>query len=428
VLLCVLAPAFGALRPAGPQQTSGGLKTYSTQYYVFRTDLDTDDTKEAIIRMTKMVEEYHNRTSEFSGTIREKLPFTLFKDREDYYAAGGLPGSAGVFTGRALLAIAGEHTDARTWHVVQHEGFHQFAAAVIRGELPTWLNEGIAEYFGESIFTGDGFVSGIVPSWRLKRIQEQIKTNQFKTIRQIMLIPQSEWNSRLSSANYDQAWSMVHFLAHGANGRYQQPFVNFMKAIGRGVPWPNAWKQTFGDASGFEQQWREYWLNLPEDPTADLYAQATAAKLNSFLARAAAQKQRFDNFDEFLTVASNGKVKTGETIEDWLPPKLLEESVTWVKHSDAVKWSLTDGDKSPQIVATLPNDVRIIGLSAIRGGHVLRTWVELDDTGAVVKQASALIESGKRDDARLILQRALKAHPKSPAADEARKLIGNTAK
>lgn len=424
----LLVSLLWALALCGPAIAAPALKTYSTQYYIMHTDLDTDDTKEAIIRMTRMAEEYHNRTSEFSGAIREKLPFFLFKNGEDYYEAGGLPGSAGVFTGSALLAIAGEHANARTWHVVQHEGFHQFAAAVIRGEIPTWLNEGIAEYFGESLFTGDGFVSGVVPSWRMKRVQEELKKNTFKSVKQMMLLPHDAWNSNLSVVNYDQAWSMVQFLAHGDNGRYQQPFVNFMKLIGRGVQWPTAWRQTFGDASGFEQQWRDYWLKMPDNPTAELYAQATTATLNSFLARATAQKQHFASFDEFQSAAQDHRLKTGDSIDEWLPADLLEQALAWVKNSDAVQWSLQTVDKAPQLTATLPDGTRLVGACALRGGHVLKTWVEVDDTGAVIKQASALIRDGKRGEARVILQRALKAHPKSPSADEARKLIAQSGK
>ena len=33
--------------------------------------------------------------------------------------------------------------------------------------MPTWLNEGLAEYFGEGIFTGDGFVTGVISPERL---------------------------------------------------------------------------------------------------------------------------------------------------------------------------------------------------------------------------------------------------------------------
>ena len=40
--------------------------------------------------------------------------------------------------------------------------------------------------------------------------------------------------------NYDQAWTMVQFLAHAENGKYQGAFVKFMRAIATGPsasPW-----------------------------------------------------------------------------------------------------------------------------------------------------------------------------------------------
>ena len=116
--------------------------------------------------MTRMAEEYHARTQGFSGDIRERMPFYPVQECR----RGILQGRRAAWIGgrlrseyKSLMAIAGEDTQRQTWHVVQHEGFHQFAHFVIRGELPTWLNEGIAEYFGESVFTGDGFVSGVIP-------------------------------------------------------------------------------------------------------------------------------------------------------------------------------------------------------------------------------------------------------------------------
>ncbi|MBV8782403.1 MAG: hypothetical protein JO353_13490, partial [Phycisphaerae bacterium] len=130
---------------------------YETRYYNVFTDLDPERAREACIRMTKMAEEYHARTAGFAGNIAEKLPFYLFKSADEYYAAGGLPKSAGVFNGERLMAMADPRIGKEIWHVVQHEGFHQFVHAVIGGEIPIWVNEGMAEYFGESIFTGDGF-------------------------------------------------------------------------------------------------------------------------------------------------------------------------------------------------------------------------------------------------------------------------------
>ena len=426
MLSLFVACSLGAARPPQRDTSDAQMQVFQSKYYVIHTDLPIESVKEAVVRMNKMAEEYHARTRGFSGDIREKMPFYLFRDRRAYYEAGGLPGSAGVFDGSKLMAIAGEQTTARTWHVVQHEGFHQFAHAVIRGELPTWLNEGIAEYFGESLFTGDAFVSGVIPPWRLKRLQDEIKTGQLKSLKQMMLTTHEEWNGALSIQNYDQAWSMVQFLAHGENGKYQEAFVSFMRLIGRGIPWQIAWKQTFGDAAGFELRWRDYWLKIPADPTHALYVQAVAETLNSYLARATIEKQRFENFDEFLAAAKASGVKTPDTMEEWLPTSLEQEAAEAASDLGA-NWSLSSGaDHTPQMSCDLPDGTRITGSYVIRGGHLVHAGIDIDDTASLVKQATDLIEQGRKQQARELLQRALRSHPKSPAAAQARELIAQT--
>src|SRR3954470_5336054 len=122
------------------------LRVYETKYYSIHTDLSEDDARECAIRMTKMAEEYHDRTRDFAGAIRSRLPFYLYRNQVDYLIAGGIDGSAGYFSEskNMLVALAGEQIGPRTWHIVQHEGFHQFAAAVMGGSRPPWVNEGIA--------------------------------------------------------------------------------------------------------------------------------------------------------------------------------------------------------------------------------------------------------------------------------------------
>src|SRR5438094_2193143 len=74
-----------------------GMQSYSSPYYIVYSDIELPRVKEAILRMTRMAEEYHERTKEFSGQIRTKFSYYLFKDKDDYFRAGGLPGSAGVY-------------------------------------------------------------------------------------------------------------------------------------------------------------------------------------------------------------------------------------------------------------------------------------------------------------------------------------------
>jgi hypothetical protein len=407
------------------------MKTYETKYYIIHSDLPPDDVKEAALRMTKMAEEYHERTKGFSGAIRERLPFYLFSNPRDYYLAGGLPGSAGVFQASGdgesrLMAIAVDNAGGGTWHVVQHEGFHQFAHAVIAGDLPVWLNEGIAEYFGEAVFTGDGFVCGVIPPRRLARIQQGINGGRFKHIPDMATMTHMQWSIELSGANYDQAWSMVHFLIHGENGKYRDSFSGVFVDIGRKRPWEEAWSKHLGSFDGMEEKWSKWWLDQPENPTADLYARAAASTLTSFLARATTQKQTFGDFDAFLKSANEGELRAAT--EDWLPPSLLKRATKAVEADAATKWTIElDAAKSPSIVAILKDGTRIVGgfPRGLKPGKVSIT-VDVDDLPAALTTARGLIAAGKKAEARTLLQDGLRKHPKSPAAEDARKLLTET--
>ena len=105
------------------------------------------------------------------------------------------------------MALAGPKVDLQTWQIVQHEGFHQFAHAGVGDRLPAWLEEGLAEYFGESLFTGRGYVSGVMPGWRVERVKKGIEGKQLMPWSSWMLIEKREWGKRLKQADYDEAWA-----------------------------------------------------------------------------------------------------------------------------------------------------------------------------------------------------------------------------
>jgi hypothetical protein len=353
--LVIACASLGASDGPSPPLMRG----FDTHYYLIYSDLPEDSVREAAVRMTHMAEEYRARTADFSRDIHEKMPFYLYSTAADYYAAGGRPGTAGFYNGVSLMAVAGRQFNGGTWHIVQHEGFHQFAAAVISRDLPIWVNEGLAEYFGEAVFTGDSFVSGVIPAWRMMRLRDEMDKAKLMSVDQMTRMSHEQWNAQLSLANYDLAWSMVQFLAHGENGRYQPAFSRYMWLLSHDKPPQMAWAQTFGDTRGFQQAWEAYWRGLPDEPTGDLYAKAVMATLTSFLARSAVQHQTFASFDQFLAMAADGTLRQAPpaplvklpqlvlptsqpaqqltlkpTIDSdrdddqWLPPSLLRQAVT----------------------------------------------------------------------------------------------------
>jgi len=261
IVLAVSAAAHGQITGLPPDHTPSGsfLRTFETPYYTLHTDMPEADAREADLRMTRMFEEYQRRTSDFAGQVKKKFPFYLYRNKSDFLAAGAPTGAAGVYVearGNSwLMAVAGERTTASTWHVVQHEGFHQFIRSAIQNDIPIWANEGLAEYFGESLWTGDGFVTGLIPPDRLEDVKAAIKNRTFKPFAQMMTMSDEQWGDKLEYSNYTQAWAMVHFLAHAENGKYQQPFIAFLNKVSHGVMPANAWNDIFGgDTVAFERR------------------------------------------------------------------------------------------------------------------------------------------------------------------------------
>ncbi|MDB5321611.1 MAG: hypothetical protein JWN40_3242 [Phycisphaerales bacterium] len=427
-LTLLTLPLFAANR--APKDVPAGMEAYQSPYYDLYSDLEPERVQEALLRMTRMAEVYHDRTKEFSGVIRNKFPFYLFKSPADYYAAGGLPGSAGVFMVRGgeakLMAIAGEKSTNTTWHIVQHEGFHQFAHAVIGGELPPWLNEGLAEYFGEGIYTGDGMVTGVIPPNRCKRVQDEITNKRFKSIKNMMLLSHAQWNAEMDGTNYDMAWSMAHFLAHGDNGKYQSAFSSFVRDLGRNRPWDKAWEANFGSAEGFEKKWGDWWLAQDPYVTKDLYVKAAVSTMASYIGRAATQKQTFDNLEEFTKNAKEGTIKIAQ--DDWLPPTLITAMLDLKdKLGKEIKYELGKDPKTPQVIATLPDETRLVASynRAIRTGPD-RVIVTIDDLAPKIEKVKELLAAKKKADAKAMLQDAIKRNPKSPKVEEARKLLTQT--
>jgi len=431
ILLALIGTPLHAAPPKKPTELpkpngiAPKLKKYETKYYWLYTDLDELATREASLRLAKMAQEYAARTDGFSGAIRTKFPVYLFKHASDYYTAGGMPESAGMFDGQQLLVVAGPDITINTWHTMQHEGFHQFAHAVIGGDIPTWANEGLAEYFGEGIWTGDGFVTGVVPPWRLKRLQDTMSRDGeegFRSIDEAMRITLGQWNGNLSIQNYDQAWSMVHFLVHAEDGRYRKAFNGFMTLVGSGRGAAKAWEQSFGDSAGFEKKWRDYWMKLPENPASDVYDRATVATIASFWGRAIVRKQDIKDFGAFRQGAASKKLEIPVTDEDWLPPSLLAEALKVATGSGAITFEAVE-KQAPRVIMQREDGCRAIATIDIKMGKLKGVTATFDDSPRALAEAKRLQLLEQRDKASAILKDALKRNPDSPIATEIRAMI-----
>lgn len=353
-------------RHAGPQ-----FRRFDTDYYFIYTDLGPADAAEAVVRLRRLGDELRRQTREigFTGRIRQRLPVYLFKHRADYLATGAPPESAGAFLGDRLVAAATDRAGNPAWHVIQHEAFHQFAHAVDGPDLPGWVNEGLGEYFGEALFTGDGYVTGAIPEWRAARVKKSIEDGTSKPLAELLAMSQDEWNRKVVLANYDQAWSVVHYILE-THGEGRLHLADLIKGLAAGETSAEAVAKRFGGLKAFEQDWRRHWLEWPEDERGTLKQRiAAVATITSFLARAAAQKHRYASVEEFLASARAGNLPMPP--DDWLPPWMLEAAARSLPPQTT--WTLQYGGDVTSLYATLKRKEwgeTISGQFTLRDGKV----------------------------------------------------------
>jgi hypothetical protein len=335
-----------------------------------------------------MASEYQKRSSGFARKVRGRLPFYIFSKADDYHAAGGPRESAGVYMGSKLMAVADQRLSEGAWRRIQHEGFHQYVDKVLTQRIPVWVNEGMAEYFGHGVWTGDSYVLGVIPPDRLGHVKSLIKNGQIVPFLEMLEMTYQQWTSKLEGRNYDQAWAMVHFLVHADGGRYLGPFDGFILDVAeRNLNWKESFVRRFGrDVGAFERRFREWWSSLPKNPTADLYTGAVVQTVASFFARAYGQGQRFEGMEDFFKAARDGSLK--EDAKQWLPRKLLLERLKGVEKLGA--WTLAGPKSHPAIQLAAPDGTTFTASFRVRAGASVA--VKLDVKGG--KKAPAKGSSG----------------------------------
>ena len=273
-LLSLIAACNIAAQPA--------LDTYQSRFYRIHTNLDREEAAEYGKHMDLIFREYSQRFSILRGEERDKKDLYLLRTRQDYIATlrrFDVPAenSGGVYfygpRGSGLATWIEDLSRDRVFNTLQHEGFHQFADSKLGRELPLWLNEGLAEYFGSAIIVDGEVRLGIVEADRIEKIRDAIKSDEALGFDELLTIQSAQWHANMAgspkgSLQYDQSWSMVHFLVHGDGGRYRQAFEAYLSELSRGRTHADAFKKSFGttDTAPFARRWVTFIKEVEPDP------------------------------------------------------------------------------------------------------------------------------------------------------------------
>ncbi len=192
-----------------------------------------------------LAEEWASREAE----IRDRLSGVL----ADVAAAMGRSAAKRAIA-LALLAIvlgAPLGLAAEGWVEVRSPSF-----SLNFDSLPVWLNEGLAEFWGNTIIDGDRVYEGHYVPYHLQTLRQRSPLSLAALFAVKHGSPEYSEQNR-ATIFYAQSWALVHYLVLGSDERRGQ--VNrFAALIQAGRPAKEAAQEAFGDIGTLDKELRSY--------------------------------------------------------------------------------------------------------------------------------------------------------------------------
>lgn len=248
-----------------------------SRFYTIRSDLPAEDTRRYANLLDTMYLEYTRLMKGLRPRGSAHLDVFMFATEQDYldtlrtrFGASGT-GSGGMFfvgpKGAGLAFFTQGLPSARVEHVIRHEGFHQIANIFFDHDLPPWANEGLAEYFGESVVVNGTVIEGQMTESTLAKVKSLIEQGRIVPFEDLLSRDLRAWNGAVSrgtaDAQYAQSASMVHFLLWGEGGRLSDRFSAYLRNLNEGRDPVSSFRMAFGGTddralADFERRWREF--------------------------------------------------------------------------------------------------------------------------------------------------------------------------
>jgi len=155
------------------RDAAGGF-VYETFHFRFRTDVDLGTSlMKDLARVFELTHYLHSKSpfGILAKPEHDLFEAKLFGRLKDYQAAGGLPGTAGVYIRKrkvflAPLEVMGVRAAAGGWKIVSREDYdtstvvHELTHMLTHDmldNLPLWVNEGFADYIAGIPIEGNAF-------------------------------------------------------------------------------------------------------------------------------------------------------------------------------------------------------------------------------------------------------------------------------
>lgn len=179
----------------------------------------------------------------------------------DYYVTKDRTRLAGMYVARldrnfALLRTDISGSGENPYHSLYHEYTHGIMALNFPA-MPVWLNEGLAEFYGNTTVDSGEIGIGRISKMQLNVLQK----SPFIPIQTLMNVDSRSplYNERdRVSMFYAESWALVHYLMTDPDARENQIMVHFLKVLSETNDSEEAARQAFGDLKKFGDRLETY--------------------------------------------------------------------------------------------------------------------------------------------------------------------------
>jgi hypothetical protein len=160
------------------------------------------------------------------------------------------PWTGGWCTGRELFFWSRPHfkfQGATLPHEMTHLVLHRF----VGGDIPLWLNEGLAEFEGIRLYRT--YLK--MRNYTLTNVRDYVEPDQFVPLKNLTSAVDYPKNSHDVTAFYVESERLISFLyfQHGGTG----PLMRFLKLQSEGARFDSAWREAYGNEYGDQQAFED---------------------------------------------------------------------------------------------------------------------------------------------------------------------------
>lgn len=192
---------------------------------------------------------------EDENTTRKLLP-SFWQHRGPKPAGEYFPAWEQPYALVRLDVVGSDKITRDEFAVVYHEYVHSLLHLNFHW-LPTWLDEGLAQFYAYTRFEGNRTIIGAPPrdKWSLALLQHRTPIPLAKFLDQRGSFTRSEEDTELF---YEQSWALIHFLTLGPGMDGGNRLKKFYNATQQGVEQKKAFQDTFGDFEHVQKDFDQY--------------------------------------------------------------------------------------------------------------------------------------------------------------------------